>query len=253
MPILVCNHCNTYFEIHSKGELVELGNCECGNKLKYFESIEDYYNEEESISESDDELFEYLINSYESAVVRIILYGINELPFPLGSNKFINVLRGGKASVIIDYNLNELNSYSSLSHFSAKRLNRYIDTMERRGLIEKELVTKFKRPTLSITEKGFKYLSLDENLPFRIYRRKSKNLMKDVDKNLYDILRDLRKKIAKKEDIQAYLVCNNEVLLLMAKEMPTNYDSLLSIKGVGNKFMAKYGDLFLNTIIKYKY
>lgn len=55
MPILVCEYCNTYYEIHSKGELVELGNCKCGTKLRYFESIEEYYQEQETISPREDE------------------------------------------------------------------------------------------------------------------------------------------------------------------------------------------------------
>jgi ATP-dependent DNA helicase RecQ len=77
--------------------------------------------------------------------------------------------------------------------------------------------------------------------------------LQGVDKDLYDILRELRKRIAAKEDIQAYIVCKNEAILQMAKKKPTNYDSMMNIKGIGKKFMDKYGDLFLNVIIKYEY
>jgi hypothetical protein len=153
LPILVCEKCNTYYEIHSKGELMELGNCECGTKLQCFDSLEDYYNEIETTSDDEDEFFSYLLNTYESAVAKIILYCVHELPFHLGVHKLISVLRGGKASVIIDYKLNELNSSSSLSHFSAKRLTRYIETLERRGLLETELVTKFKRQPFPLHQK----------------------------------------------------------------------------------------------------
>lgn len=183
MPILVCEKCNTYFEIHSKGELVELGNCECGTKYKYFESLEDYHNKEESIIEEEDEFFSQLMNSHESSIARIIIYSINELPFPLGINKLISFLRGSKASFIVKNNLNKLNSYSILSYFSKKRLTRYIKTLEKRGILKSEPVTEFKRPALFITSDGMDFLSTDKNLSFRIYGNKFNKIMGDVDGN----------------------------------------------------------------------
>lgn len=43
MPYLICNKCNTYYEI--KGNDNDLSACECGNPLKFYKSIEDYMNE----------------------------------------------------------------------------------------------------------------------------------------------------------------------------------------------------------------
>lgn len=252
LPVLVCENCNTYFEIHSKGEIVELGTCECGTKLKYYDSLEDYLNEQENVSNDEDYLFYHLINSSESSIARIILYSINELPFPMDPNELVGYLRGSKSSLIIDYQLNKLNSYSCLSYFSKKRLNRYINTLERWGILETKFKPKINKETIILTGKGKDFLLNNENLSFKIYGRKSADFMKGVDKSLFDILRELRKRIAQEQDIQAYKVCNNESLLLMAKKKPKSYDSMKKIKGIGKRFMEKYGDLFLNLINQYE-
>lgn len=220
MGILVCERCNTYYEIHSKGELVELGTCECGTKLKYFESLEDYYDDMESDSANEDDFFSYLISSHESAIARIILFSISELPFPLDKMELIGYLNGTKSSVIINHNLSKLNSYSCLSYFSKKRLTRYIDILKKWGLIETRFKPKVEKEIIIITDNGDEFLKNEDNLPFKIYAKKSLDFMKNVDRNLYDILRKLRKEIAIHESIKAYIVCNNESLIQMAKKNP---------------------------------
>lgn len=249
MPFLVCENCNIYYEIHTTGELVELGNCKCGTKLRYFKSIEEYYEEIETSSLEEDEFFSYLYSSMESAVARIIIYCIQELSFPLGINKLIEVLRGSNTTFIIDYKIYPLDSYSSLSHLSKRRLTRYIQTLERRRILKTELVSKYNRPVISVTQEGMDFLKNDDNLSFRIYTKKSTDLMNGVDETLYRTLRQLRKDIAYERNIQAHRVCNNGSLLEMARQQPTNHDSMKAIKGIGKSFMKKYGDLFLNAII----
>lgn len=52
MAFLVCKHCNTHYEIHSKVKPVDIGNCYCGNKLVYYPSLEEYHNEKENDEKS---------------------------------------------------------------------------------------------------------------------------------------------------------------------------------------------------------
>lgn len=49
MPYLICNKCNLYYEIEKRSEMKDFHTCECGNELKYYESIEEYmYGEPEN-------------------------------------------------------------------------------------------------------------------------------------------------------------------------------------------------------------
>ncbi|MDY9924363.1 nuclease-related domain-containing protein [Methanobacterium sp.] len=45
MSYLVCYKCDVYYEVETEEEVYELTHCECGEKLIYFEKLEDSYNE----------------------------------------------------------------------------------------------------------------------------------------------------------------------------------------------------------------
>lgn len=46
MPYLICDKCNIYYEIEKIEEMEEFHNCECGNELKFYDTLEDYMNED---------------------------------------------------------------------------------------------------------------------------------------------------------------------------------------------------------------
>lgn len=46
MPYLVCYKCDVYYEV-TKEEVMEFTHCECGEKLNYFENLEDSYTNKE--------------------------------------------------------------------------------------------------------------------------------------------------------------------------------------------------------------
>lgn len=47
-------------------------------------------------------------------------------------------------------------------------------------------------------------------------------------------------------------ICNNDILLEIARRKPTTLEELSSISGIGKVFIEKYGNYFVNEIIKYK-
>ena len=44
MPVLICKKCNKYYELEKESDAIGFGNCDCGNNLLYFDSLNDYYN-----------------------------------------------------------------------------------------------------------------------------------------------------------------------------------------------------------------
>lgn len=250
MPYLICENCDIYYEIHTKNEMPDT--CECGNRLKYYDFLEEYLQKRGKIKKpaKNEEEFSKLLNNYETAVSRIILYCVTEFPFSLGINKTIQVLRGSKSSFIIDYTLNKLESYSIFPNFTKKRLERYIRTLIHQGFLKINYVSQFHNmPTLSLTDRGSDFLKGNKNLEVTIYGKNTVDYMQGVDKNLYNALRNLRKEIAREIEMSAYIVCSNEPLLEMARQKPTDYDSLIKIRGIGKRFIENYGERFL-TVIK---
>ena len=137
MPCLVCENCHIYYEIDSKEELAELTTCECGSSLEYYPSLEEYLlREEMELVIDDGELLDELINSYESASSKIILYCVGESPSPLTIDQTILVLRGSRDKSILDNHLDRLNSYSLLPNFSRERLEKYIQTLLEEGFLK---------------------------------------------------------------------------------------------------------------------
>ena len=71
---------------------------------------------------------------------------------------------------------------------------------------------------------------------------------KRYDKDLFARLRFLRKQIADKENIPPYVVFNDATLQEMAEFTPTTADEMLSINGVGERKLERFGDAFLTLI-----
>ena len=72
-----------------------------------------------------------------------------------------------------------------------------------------------------------------------------------MDKNLYYMLIDLRKKIAKKRKIPPAILFMEPSIIDMANQYPTNFDEMSQVQGVGQGKAKKYGEEFIELIKKY--
>lgn len=72
--------------------------------------------------------------------------------------------------------------------------------------------------------------------------------MLDVDPELFEELRQLRKRLADAEGVPAYIVFADTVLRLMALKRPRTRAELLALSGVGPAKLERYGDAFLNLL-----
>ena len=69
-----------------------------------------------------------------------------------------------------------------------------------------------------------------------------------VDPELYSILKDLRKKIAKRHQLPPYVIFQDPSLEAMATTYPVTMDELANITGVGQGKAKRYGEDFLHVI-----
>lgn len=65
---------------------------------------------------------------------------------------------------------------------------------------------------------------------------------------VFEKLRKLRLEIAREEKMPPYIVFNDHTLKEMAIKLPATAEEMLSISGVGERKLMKYGDLFLAVI-----
>lgn len=116
---------------------------------------------------------------------------------------------------------------------------------------------------LKITEKGYEYLKN----PYSIKLTKDHDY-EDVndegiitgggsaksgalDTTLFNMLKDLRRDISKKENLPPFVIFQDPSLQDMTVQYPTNLEELTNISGVGSGKAAKYGEPFVKLIEKY--
>jgi ATP-dependent DNA helicase RecQ len=197
-------------------------------------------------------LIQKIIADYESAIIKIILYSLTELPFPLGIKKSVSVLKGTKSTFAINNKLNELKTFSILSSFSKDQLTEIIEILIQAGLIRIEnVLDNEKMPVLKITGLGKDHLIQKVNIQIPLIDLFIDNdipKFNDFEKNLFIKLRALRRDIAQQYDLPAFTICGDQILREICIKKPTDTEQLINVKGIGQKFVEKYGNLFLDRI-----
>jgi len=69
-----------------------------------------------------------------------------------------------------------------------------------------------------------------------------------ADPELFERLRALRRRIADRENVPAYIVFSDAVLAALAERKPKTPDEMLTVSGVGPAKLARYGDEFLGLL-----
>ncbi len=126
------------------------------------------------------------------------------------------------------------------------------------GLLSKDIET---YGILKITEKGMDYI--DNPTSFTMTEDHEYNETEDeaivtaakssgtADENLMSMLRDLRKKVAKKLGVPPFVVFQDPSLEDMALKYPISLDELGNVHGVGEGKAKKYGKEFIDLINSY--
>jgi ATP-dependent DNA helicase RecQ len=68
------------------------------------------------------------------------------------------------------------------------------------------------------------------------------------DQALWEALRATRARIAREQNLPAYVIFHDATLLAMLRDRPTTRDALSAISGVGVTKLDRYGDAFLETL-----
>jgi len=73
-----------------------------------------------------------------------------------------------------------------------------------------------------------------------------------VNSDLLDALKALRKGIASKKSVPAYVIFTDATLIDMCKKCPETPDEMLEVSGVGRTKLEKFGKQFLEEIAKFR-
>jgi len=70
----------------------------------------------------------------------------------------------------------------------------------------------------------------------------------DFDQKIFDFLRELRKELADRDNVPAYIVFSDKTLKEIAVKRPVSKSEMLDINGVGEVKFERYGKIFLEKI-----
>lgn len=163
-----------------------------------------------------------------------------------GITLIAQVLRGSSQKRIREMRFDQLTTYGLLRTQSEKEI---IDTINYLLAEDYLMLTDGKFPVVKVTPKAVPVLKGLEN----VWMKKTITpVLEDVEltanKNLFEVLRVLRKEIAAEENVPPFIIFSDSTLKEMCRYFPIDERSMLNIKGVGQAKFAKYGRLFLEKI-----
>lgn len=174
----------------------------------------------------------------------------------------INVLRGKETSEIETYGHQELEVFGSGDDADEDTWNAVIRQAIIAGYFDKDIEN---YGLLKVTKKGKDFLK--KQVSFKITTADEEDLEDDdniddvvvkgggggsaVDPILFSIMKDLRKKMAKKHNVPPYVIFQDPSLEAMATIYPITMDELQNIPGVGAGKAKRYGTEFLQIIKKH--
>jgi ATP-dependent DNA helicase RecQ len=171
-----------------------------------------------------------------------------------GRGRIIQMLAGSKSQEIIGGGLDKLTTYGILKDKGTGYLNSLMRSLTDAGLV---ITVTGEFPLLTLTARGDKVMrgasSFQLVWPDPEAGRKEVAL-KDhgFDGQLYSMLRDIREKIAKRDDVPSYVVFGNKTLEALARYQPINAEEALHVPGIGAAKVQRYAKPFLDAIVMWK-
>ncbi|MFP4028683.1 MAG: DNA helicase RecQ [Candidatus Brocadiia bacterium] len=184
-----------------------------------------------------------------------ILSCVARLDQRYGGSYTADVLIGSKSERVLQYGHDDLSTWGLLSDYPKRQVQSWIDQLVGAGCL---LRTQPYR-VLKLTERGGRVLR-GEYVPqlSRPPEKKTRTAQpelegwEDVDGELFEHLRELRKKLADNRRVPAYIIFNDASLREMAARKPETKEEFLQIKGVGKKKCRQYAKTFLSAIATFR-
>lgn len=164
-----------------------------------------------------------------------------------GKSLIAQVLTGSHVKRIRDEHFDQLSTYGLMKGRSQKEVTDLIDFLTSSGYLQQ---VGGEYPTLHVSEMGGSVLKGKA----KVLRRgavKAKRTV-SVDDGLFELLRQLRLNFAEQQHVPPYVIFSDKTLQAFCEELPQSTLDMLSIKGVGQNKLDKYGDAFLNVIQEYE-
>jgi ATP-dependent DNA helicase RecQ len=159
-----------------------------------------------------------------------------------GKTLTAQVLTGSKNKKVTEMGFNKLTTYGIMKEKGLKEVTDFIEF-----LISQELIAieQGQFPTLYVSPKGKDILLGKE----QVHRRESVKV-KEISKDdpLFETLREVRRAIAETENVPPFVIFSDAALKDMCAKLPKTNEEFLTVSGVGEHKLQKYGLDFIQAI-----
>ena len=168
-----------------------------------------------------------------------------------------DVIRGSNRAQIKDLGFNEISTWGLLKERSSDMVRSLINFLVAEEYLR---VDEGEFPVISFTDKSLPFLKggtvlrmrkTEERAGKKVSARTVKPVLAENDE-LFEILRSLRRTIAKNEGVAPYVVFSDRTLYAMCEIMPSNAEEFLEVPGVGETKLKRYGEAFMKAIEEQK-
>lgn len=170
-----------------------------------------------------------------------------------GKTVICDVLKGSKSEKILKAELNNQSTYGIMKEVTARHIFGTIDFLAEKEYISADNETE----VLKLLPKSQDVLFGRERLVMKKVENSEKVVKTHrpevpVNSDLLDALKALRKGIASKKSVPAYVIFTDATLIDMCKKCPETPDEMLEVSGVGRTKLEKFGKQFLEEIAKFR-
>jgi ATP-dependent DNA helicase RecQ len=179
-----------------------------------------------------------------------------------GAPHLVDVLKGQENQYVVSYNHSRLEVFSKGADQEASYWSSLYRQIQVFDYLDKDVDN---YGVLKVTEKGLEYVENPYPITFSKDHDYSNATEEDEedkdtpattsskahDQVLFELLKALRKKIAKEKNLPPYVIFQDPSMEEMATTYPTNREELAQINGVGMGKVAKFGKPFIDLIAKY--
>lgn len=201
-------------------------------------------------------------------IVQKALSAIVRTEQQISTGVLVDILRGNMTPEVVDKGYEQLKTFAAGREVPARDWHDYLLQMLQLGYFE---IAYNENNHLKITSAGSDVLFGRATARLVVIRREEANetkrgrkrklpvLSKELplglpnteNEDLFEALRELRKRLADEEALPAYIVLSDKVLHLLSTSRPTTIEEFGNISGIGEYKKKKYGKEFVSLIRKF--
>lgn len=170
-----------------------------------------------------------------------------------GMTLIAEAVHGGRSARLLQCRLDQNSCYGMLKDVPVYRIRQVMNYLTMQDYL---YLTRDEYPVLKLTGRSEAVLNGGQFIRMKIAKeqpavktagkeRPAAALQGDVDRGLFEALRNLRLQIARESRIPPYLVFSDKTLIHMCRIRPKNKEEMMTVSGVGEAKYKKYGKRFL--------